>query len=288
MALIDEIKEQSDSVRQGGRKAWIKWFWSYYKIHVFAVLGGIILISVMIHDVVTQKDTVFGITLLNIETTEGAPIQSALEDELDQLLGVNPKKEEVRLDISEFVSPGVIASEQEMIAQQKIMALFAAAEIDLFAADPWNFTSYAFSGMFLDLRDCLPAETLAKLEPWLFYVDGERIAMKEADDGIYTDGEGIPWQTGTILEYSDTAEIRKMCLKENYSAPDPSEMKNPIPVGIMISEAPYFSGVGFYNYTSTVIGVAGSSKRVEHVDEVINYLWDQSGMPQDPVAESGS
>ena len=291
MALIDEIKEQSDSVRQGGRKAWLKWFWSYYKIHTFAVIGGLIFIGVLIHDIASQKDTAFGITLLNIETTEGQPIQDALETELDRLLEVNTKEEEVRLDISEFVSPGAIASEQEMIAQQKIMALFASGEIDLFAADPWNFTSYAFSDAFLDLRNVLPEETLAELEPWLFYVDGERIRMKEEDDGIYMDDEPIAWMTGTILEYSDTAEIRKMCLKESYVLPDPSGMTDPVPVGILISEAPYFSGLGFYNYSASVMGIAGSSGRTGLTDRVIRYLWDGTGMPaaeEAPADEAGT
>ena len=280
MAIIDEIKEQSDSVRQGGRKAWLKWFWSYYKIHVFAGIAILIFAGSMIHDIVTQKDTVFGITLLNIETTEGAAIQAPLEDELGALLEINPKKEEARLDISEFISPGVIASEQEMIAQQKLMALFAAGEVDLFSADPWNFTSYALSNSFLDLRGCLSEETLKELEPYLFYIDNARVVMKENDDGIYTDDSAIAWQEGTILEYTDTAEIRKMCLRDAYTLPDPAAMEDPVPVGFLITEAPYFSGLGFYDYSASVMGIAGSSKRVELADKVVRYLWDRTGMPE--------
>ena len=74
MAMRDEVREQQNKLKGKTFKEKLNYFWDYYKVHTIALVFAIIVISVFVKDIVTNKDNAFSAVILNSyahDTQEG-------------------------------------------------------------------------------------------------------------------------------------------------------------------------------------------------------------------------
>ena len=65
MAMRDEVREQQNKLKGKTFKEKLNYFWDYYKVHTIASVFAIIVISVFVKDIVTNKDNAFSAVILN-------------------------------------------------------------------------------------------------------------------------------------------------------------------------------------------------------------------------------
>ncbi len=65
MAMRDEVREQQNKLKGKTFKEKLNYFWDYYKVHTIALVFAIIVISVFVKDIVTNKDNAFSAVILN-------------------------------------------------------------------------------------------------------------------------------------------------------------------------------------------------------------------------------
>ncbi len=64
-------------------------------------------------------------------------------------------------------------------------------------------------------------------------------------------------------------------LAEDFVAPDPSTMEEPVPVGIILSDAPYLEENSLYIGTVAVVGIPQNAPRMEAALKFIDFLFQE-------------
>ena len=275
MGIFDEIKAQSRKARKKGRKAWLSWFWTYYK---FQTLGAIIVAAILIsviHSIATNKPEALSVVFLNVESEDGryGNVSDTLSENLAAETGIDTSKNTVSMDLSNYIAPGGAADQMQMASSEKIIAYTSAKTLDLLGGDAYNFCDYASVGMYADLRDVLSDEQIKKYEPYFYYIDNALIEKRsEASQSTDTAVQNS-WKTGTILDAADASAASKAESRSSFTAPDPKTMQDPVPVGIILTDAPYFSGLGLYEDAVPVIGVVANSKHTDAAVRAVDFLW---------------
>lgn len=280
MALSDdEIKKnRQEALKNAGFKGKIAYFWDYYKVHVLVGAFCIVFFGALIHDIATSKDYGFYAIMVNCyQTVE----QEELEDEFAALTSIDTNEYDVLIDLTTSVN--MESLDQYTIANsEKIMAVTASGDLDIIASDSDTFNYYARSSMFYDLREIFSEEELAKSEGYIYYID--QAVIDAINDGTYeledssstesslSDSE-IIMESGDELSLSTYTESEYTSI-EDFVAPDPSTMEDPIPVGIICTDAEYLSELGIYQNMVPVVGIVASSERIELATEFIDYLWN--------------
>lgn len=209
MPLMDEFKEERAQVKDRPFKERLAYFWEYYKWWVIGIVGAIIVIVLMIRSIVTKKDQVLYVAMINTlqvstECTEEVFINPLLEQ-----FELNPKKNTIMYDI-DFVFSDEGNGSNDYRNRELLSVYMAAGEIDIISSDEPYFLEYAYNGFFCDLRDYLSAEELEQLSDYLVYIDKDVLdrytAEKKANNFSYDE--------------------------EKPDLHNPDVMSNPIPVGI--------------------------------------------------------
>lgn len=207
MALMDEFKEERESIKNQPFKKKISYFWTYYKWYV---LGGIfaaaVLISIVSSFLNRTNYALYG-AMIN-----GIPFETeqAFLDGFMDYAGIDKDKNTVTFNTSLSFEGNSIGT------AEFIMVYIAARDLDVIVGDPDSFSRYAYSSVYLDLSEALDAETIAALSEAgrLYYID-HAVADK-------------------IEELQNTNQSA-----EEVTKPDPfhpEDMQEPVPVGIDISE----------------------------------------------------
>ncbi len=252
MAVMDEFKDEREALKNGTPKEKLSYFWCYYKWYVIGPLIAIILIASFAYEVLTRKEIVFNIAMLNVSelsqmTTE---VQTKLPQSFADYAGIDTNAYDIFFDTTYRISEDGL-DDTSMSSSEKLYTYVAAGQLDAMLTDSDSFRKYANADNFYDLREILSEEQIEKYEPYFYYVDW---AVVEAID-IAADN----------LE--DTTTI---------TTPDPTkpeEMEEPIPVGIYINneqlqEEYYFRG------EDIVIGVYQNTKHLDYSLRFIDFLSD--------------
>ncbi|MCR5755798.1 MAG: hypothetical protein K6G30_13420, partial [Acetatifactor sp.] len=141
MPVMDEFKEERERIKSAPFSEKLKYFWSYYKFHTLGAIAAIILGSVLIHDITSQKDTIFFAAILNsVDMTE----QSA-EDFKEYFLtfsGLDTEQGSVLID-STLTIEETPTSELSMAAAQRMMVYTSTGELDAIVGGSDVFGQYA-------------------------------------------------------------------------------------------------------------------------------------------------
>lgn len=246
MGIHHEIKDQQQKLKDMTfRQKW-DYYWYYYKIHTFAAIFIIVCLSVFIRDLVTAKDYAFYGIMLNSYAFD------ASGDEIGagfgNYAGIDLNEYECYLDFNSAININSM-SQMDMAVTQKIMAMTQSRAIDVMVSDAEPFENYATSMMFHDLRTVLSAEDQAKYQDRFYYIDGA--AEPVEDDAAYN------------LENTKPAIDHK----------NPAAMKDPIPVGIFVEDAPKFKEWGAYLNGSAIFGIVASTQFPETSIQYLEYLY---------------
>lgn len=206
MPLMDEFKAERDDVKNRSFKERMKYFWDYYKWHVIGGAIGVIVVISLIYSFVTKKETAYYVVMANMLETYSS---KDYVNEFTVLSGIDVKKQVINFDTG-FVMDLERMDQATFTATQKIMVYLSNSSLDVMLGDRPVINQYAYNGSLGDLRNFLTKEELEKYESYFYYVDYALI--RENEDSLNED-----------ITYPENPM-------------DPSAMKDPIPVAILLPE----------------------------------------------------
>ena len=167
MAMRDEVREQQNKLKGKTFKEKLNYFWDYYKVHTIASVFAIIIISVFVKDIVTNKDNAFSAVILNSYAHD---TQEGFQADFAAYAGIDTDTYSCLIDTSATFSVGSM-SQYDIAFAQRIAAQAQTGELDAFVADTQAFSHYADGYLFQDLREILNEDEYQKFEPYFYYID---------------------------------------------------------------------------------------------------------------------
>lgn len=175
MPLIDDVRESHDMVKDKDFKYKLSYFVGYYKWHVLAAIVIFAILFSLIKNFITHKDTVFTAVFVNA-------FQGITLEEFAERNEIDTDKYEAVVDATNMLYFGSEAKAQEnYVTIQKIVAMVAAKDIDVFVAPENVITYYSNTEMFADLRDHFSEDYLNSLGDKVIWYDLE---IEEGEDQI--------------------------------------------------------------------------------------------------------
>lgn len=248
MALMDEFKEERDSIKNGTFKQKFSYFWCYYKWHVICSVLAVVIVVSYIHAVVTRKDIAFYAVMLN-----GFELASAEDysNEVSEFFELDTKEYTTMFDTSMLIDY-TTHDQRTMASAQKLMVYMTTGDIDVVVSDTASMQHYSYTDSFADIRDVLTPEQVEKYQSRFYYIDKKVIDAKNSED---------PDDAKYMFAYPEDPK-------------DPSTMIDPIPVGIYVDDQADFTENFIFERNDLVLTVAATSQRFDMVREYIDYVFD--------------
>lgn len=309
MALRDDLKKEKKKLSRLSFGEKLQYIFDYYK---FWILGVVVLVGLVWSvgsTILHNKPTGFYAMLLNAGGTDlSGQADEAAGAAFAEAAGLDDEKQKILVDTSATFNPND-QSQFSMAQNAKIAALYQSHEIDVMVADPGVFTYYALNGSFVDLRDMLDDETLAAYEAagQVYYIDqhvqelldqtdygdleemslgaDETIANSDtlrkpdvsSDANAETSAAASEDTTSETLDEMSAFAANLMGLatvqpREDFVMPDPAKMQTPIPVGIVLADAPWLKENALYQKTTPIFGFAVKSERQDAAKSFLKFL----------------
>lgn len=245
MPVMDEFKEERNTIKQKSLKEKISYFFDYYKWHTVAVIAILAAVVSMIIHWVNLKDCALYVCLLNTMTFSQT---KDYVQRFEEYAEIDRADYEVTFDTSMYIEIGGRDS-VTATSFQKLTVYTAAGDLDVIVTDPEIIEYYVDQGIFYDLRQILSPEQIALYEPYFFYVDQ------------------------VIIDAIQEAEARNETYDAVFSDPrQPETMENPIPVGIFLDDCQGLKeNVQFFD-EEIVLSVVINSSNVETALKFIDFI----------------
>lgn len=253
MPVMDEFREEREALKHGTFKQKLSYFVYYYKWHVIVVAAVLFFAVSIIYQMVTQKDTVFYVAMINgMELAD--PEEHAAS--FAKYAGIDTDAYEMMFDTSMRIDLSDVNSltEDTMTSNQKLMVYIAAQEIDLLISDELNIGSHAYGDTFYDLREILSPEQIAAYEPYFYYMD-QTVAEQRREQDIFDEN-----------------------FDGSINFPDgrhPESMQDPIPVGLYLDDAKMLNDNFYFPGESAIVGVVGNSPHLENALKYIDFIMQE-------------
>ncbi|MCR5008302.1 MAG: hypothetical protein K6A76_06950 [Oribacterium sp.] len=302
--LKSEIKNEKKKLSRMtfGQKA--EYIFEYYKFPIIVTVVGIVLVVSILKTLINNKPLGFYAMFLNGSGQEMSIGADELEKRFAEYAEIDGGKEKVVIDTTASFNPNV-NSQYTMAQNAKITALFASHDLDAMVIDPGVFTYYALSGAFADLREVLSEDEFRKLEEEnkIYYIDDDirkkmksieageidayssesgRTEEKDKVDSDQTSGENIDAGRNDVDAEETLDEMEQFAsdlmgkpdvvAREEFEVPNPDRMKEPIPVGIIVTDTKIISDGGFFAATVPVFGVPVVSDRKDIAIKFLDFL----------------
>lgn len=255
MALRDEIRQQRQSLKGKGAKAYLDWFLEYNLAPTIGIVAAVIVVVCFLYVVLTGEEAAFGVMFINAVAGDGQ--SAALAEDFAAYSGLD--LDDLYLDLDEIYSTDEDDMSAAYYTAQSIIASVAAGEIDVLIADPEIFTLFAEESYFLDLTQVLDEEVLEEFSDCLYYVD--LAASEDASSG------------GDSEEAAADSEVSGLI--GSYALPDPAGMEDPAAVGIVVNDSPYLQEQGNYDYYVCILGFVGNTDNPGLCAMFLDYLFEQ-------------
>ena len=294
MSLRDELQKEKKKLSRLSFGGKLQYIFDYYK---FWILGAVVLIGLVWSvgsTILHNKPTGFYAMLLNAGATDlSGQADEAAGAAFAEAAGLDDEKQKIIVDTSATFNPND-QSQFSMAQNAKIAALYQSHDIDAMIADPGVFTYYALNGSFVDLRDVLDDETLAEYEAagQVYYIDqhvqelldqtdyGELEEMSLGADETIANSDDASTAVDSTSETLDemsafAANLMGLATvqpREDFVMPDPEKMQKPIPVGIVLTDAPWLEENALYQKTTPIFGFAVKSERQDAAKSFLQFL----------------
>lgn len=291
----DEIKQQHMKTRDMSAKGRFEYFWYYYKVHTLVAVCVIIFGGSLIHDILTAKDYGFYGVMLNASLLDS----EAMEASFGEYAQLDLNEYDCMIDTQSQLSYHSQNS-YDFATYQKLVAQLQTHELDVLVADAEVFRNFATNEMFMDLREFMSPEEIAKYEDRIYYVDMEAVRKaaeaadnvlneeeSTADDAAPQDASGTQEAEELSPDEAEAAinpfgrnidydEIYRLAAEEAETHRHPEEMAEPVPVGIFLDESPFTEKTGSYGKMVPVYAVVVTSEKADTAVKYLNYLWDDT------------
>ena len=199
------FKSEIAKMKSMGFKDGWEYFWSYYKVPVFVIIGVIaIVISITMSVIRNSRPFIVQVHVQNNYLSDNADVDS-LEKEFAAYEDMSLKDYQISFNLTEYLDFSG-SDEASYTSMMKVMAMAAAHDLDVLGGNT-AFVNYYGVGeedntLFADLEETLP--------PAFFQY------LKEQDRILYlsrTDEAGkVLGQYAAAIDVSDTRIVNKNCL----------------------------------------------------------------------------
>lgn len=299
MSFRDDLQKEKKKLSRLSFGGKLQYIFDYYK---FWILGAVVLIGLVWSvgsTILHNKPTGFYAMLLNAGGTDlSGQADEAAGAAFAEAAGLDDEQQKIIVDTSATFNPND-QSQFSMAQNAKIAALYQSHDIDAMVADPGVFTYYALNGSFVDLRDVLDDETLAAYEAagQVYYIDqhvqelldqtdyGELEEMSLGADETIANSDTLRKSDASTAVDSTSETLDEMSAfaanlmglatvqpREDFVMPDPAKMQKPIPVGIVLTNAPWLAENALYQKTTPIFGFAVKSERQDAAKSFLKFL----------------
>ncbi len=251
MPVMDEFREERETIKNGTFKQKWQYFWDYYKWHV--IIGGfvLILLIIFIKDMLDNKDFAFFGFFVNCQENPG--ISDVFLEEFIQLTELDTENYAVVIDSDESIIRNSY-DEITSASHQQITISIMAEEVDFVAMDEYTFGQYASTSTYFDMRDILSPEQIAKFEPYFYYVDMDDVrkieeSRKQASYDVYQGKE--------------------------YDHTTPEGQGDPVPVAIYIHSSQKLLAAYDFDGEPVVLGIPLNTLHLDTSIKFIEYILEQ-------------
>ena len=249
MPVMDEFREERETLKNASFKKKWEWFWEYHKLHV--AIGGFLAFFVisMVHHVLTAKDNAmygFFLNSYSDDAKNDAYITAFAED-----LEIDLKEYQLILDTTLQYTPNSMDT-VSYNTTQKVMVTMAAGDADFLAADDESFAYFATNESFFDLRELFTSEELEKLQDYIYYIDMDVVRARSeiVDSGNFSDY--------TLPVYDNFA---------------PEEMADPVPIALCIENCADLKPIYYFPEGSYPLGVVINTKNLDTTVAFIRHIF---------------
>lgn len=311
MSFRDELQKEKKKLSRLSFGGKLQYIFDYYKFWILGAVVLIGLVWSVGSTILHNKPTGFYAMLLNAGGTDlSGQADEAAGAAFAEAAGLDDEKQKIIVDTSATFNPND-QSQFSMAQNAKIAALYQSHDIDAMVADPGVFTYYALNGSFVDLRDVLDDETLAAYEAagQVYYIDqhvqelldqtdygeleemslgaDETIAnsdtLRKSDASSDANAETSDDASTAVDSTSETLDemsafaanlmgLATVQPREDFVMPDPAKMQKPIPVGIVLTNAPWLAENALYQKTTPIFGFAVKSERQDAAKSFLKFL----------------
>ena len=278
MALMDEFKEERESIKSAPFKKRFEYFWEYNKWYVICGAIALIAIIMTIHSIVTHKKDVLYVAMINSVEVAGSNVQENIKEPFLIAHDYNVNKNNILFDIDlkmNFTSiahkeankipedyTDYVSTTNSATARQTLSVYIAAGTVDLMVCSENWFDEYGYGGFFLPLSDVLTAEEMEQYSDRLYYIDKAVMDRYE--------------KANESMDYNYT---------EPYPDPyDLDAMEEPIAVGIIADESTRliscYAFVTEYKEDNIVMGFIANGKNVPLAHDLMINLLEEVPQPQ--------
>ena len=195
MAIKDEIKQESVKLKDMPPKKKAEYIWEYYKIPIIGVIAVIVFIVTFTHDYRKNKRPYF-LDAIVINSDIAYSAENYLQEDLIKYADVDTDAYNIAVDTSILIDEEKF-DQMTMANSQKVMALFAAGELDVVMGPDSIMDTYGKMGTFMDLTDVLKDDRIRALEDAgyeMYYTTvyeeddkGEQVPVETYLAGVYLD-----------------------------------------------------------------------------------------------------
>jgi hypothetical protein len=191
MPLMDEFKEERESIKNQSFKKKLEYFWTYYK---WWVIGGIVAIALIISTIVhlvKSKNEVLYVAVLDAVPTVGEDIEGTITEPFLSEHGYNLNKNTINfntnfmfsqkdLEAANTESEGSPSSSatQGFQSRENLAIYIAAGDVDAICGSEEWFNVYAEKDFFYPLSEYLTEDEINALSDKVYYteIEGESVA----------------------------------------------------------------------------------------------------------------
>lgn len=195
MAMRDEIKKESIKLKDMPPRKKAEYIWEYYKIPIIGLLAVVVFIITFTRDYRINKRPYF-LDAIVINSDIGYSADNYLLNDFVKYAGVDTETYNIAVDTSIYVDEEKF-DQMTMANSQKIMALFAAGELDVVMGPDSIMDQYGKMDAFMDLEPVISGDLKKRLEDAgceMYYAtayeddeDGNPVPVKTYLAGVYLD-----------------------------------------------------------------------------------------------------
>jgi hypothetical protein len=245
MAVMDEFREERESIKHGTFKQKRQYFNDYYKWPLIVTVLALLFVGALVYQFATKKDTAFFAVMLN--GSSYSDNEWFMED-YTAYAGIDTGKYKTTVDTGAFFTVNSM-DETTYYTSEKLDTYAGIGELDVMVGGGEEFAHFANSTLFIDLREIMTQEQLKRYEPYFYYIDGAVI--------------------DSALETGEDIDLTSLCDPKT-----PEEMEDPVPIAVYVesseklNEAYYFKNAE----NGVAVGIYANSSNSANALAFIDYL----------------
>lgn len=252
MPVMDEFREEREAIKHGTFKQKYQYFKDYYRMPLLITVLALCLVGSLVYHYVTHKDIIFYGAMLNCSDY---PDNEWFTESYAEAAGIDLKQYNVILDSAIYYRLNSY-DQDSYITSQKLSTYAGAGQLNVMAGGGEEFAYFAYSALFMDLRQALTPKQEERYSPYFYYVDGALInSNPNVQDGL-----------------ADSV----------FPDPrNPADMKDPIPVALYVEDSERLNKAFYFKNAEDgiAVGIYANSSHLDYSLAFIDFLFAEDETP---------